>query len=106
MTSTAAQKGKISALHCEPSVAGWLRLVAVERHFGVRRLVSYQVPLEIGQQTLAATVVADLNAIKLRGDNPEGLVRVDSRRWAVINDNHYGRRMGPTYLSFLTLAPW
>ena len=50
LTSTAEQKGKVSALHCDldPASEGGLRLVAVERHFSVRRLVAYRVPSRSG----------------------------------------------------------
>lgn len=105
LSSSAAQKGKISALHCDLAAAPaeGLRLLSVERHFDVRRLVSYAVPPRATQPPLLPTVVADLAVMGIKGDNPEGLVRMKSGRWAVINDNHYGRQMGLSYLSFLKL---
>jgi hypothetical protein len=105
LSSEAKLKGKISALHCEvaPSPKGGLTVTAVERHFLVRRVVRYQVPANVGATPLAPAVLLDLAAAGIKGDNPEGLVRLDDKRWAVINDNHYGRQMGPSYLATFEL---
>ena len=105
MSSEAKLKGKISALHCDvaPSQEGGLTVTAVERHFQVRRVVRYQVPANAGATPLAPTVLLNLTAAGIKGDNPEGLVRLDNKRWAVINDNHYGRQMGPSYLATFEL---
>jgi len=106
LTSDASQKGKISALHCEPGPAGALRLATIERHFGLRRLVLYDIPAGGGDgEVLRARRIVQLSEAQVAGANPEGLCRLDRGRWAVINDNHYGRRQGPTILSVLKVEP-
>ncbi len=108
LSSDADQKGKVSALHCRQAEDGALHVYAVERHFKVRRLLYFKVPPGGGTEeakALRPQRMVNLQASKLGGPNPEGLCRLDSERWAIVNDNHYGRRQGDTFLSVLRITP-
>lgn len=98
LTSTEAENGKISALDCQPEAEGTIRLRAIERHFGVRRILSAVIPGRGEGQVLDAQVELDLQASVPDRTNPEGLALLPDGRLAVINDNHYHTRQGDSVL--------
>jgi hypothetical protein len=88
--------GKISALECRSNAHG-LEVIAVERHFGVRRIITFDMPFEKSQQHLDARVVLDLERLLPSESNPEGITWGPGKVLLVV-DNHYGERTGPNEL--------
>lgn len=86
LTST---KGKISALFCTFAPDGTAQVTAIERHYGVSRILSFELPPTAAEVT--PTIAMDLWPLvrdryrqKL---NLEGIVRTADGRWILINDN-------------------
>lgn len=94
--------GKISALDCQLEGEG-LRVYAVERHFGVCRILSFVVPLGAAPRAvIEPTVLVDLAAAGGELPNFEGLLRrPDGRLW-LISDNDYGGASGPAVTWLVT----
>ncbi|MFT3698533.1 MAG: hypothetical protein QM831_35640 [Kofleriaceae bacterium] len=93
-----SDKGKISAIDCDFGMG--LEVRAIERHYGVSRIVSFDVVP--GKPELAAVVDLDLWPIvrdhyheKL---NLEGIVTTPDGRWVLINDDQGANVDGPTML--------
>lgn len=87
-----SETGKISALDCRRD-GDAIDVFAIERHYGVMRVVRFA--LREGDTRVTPRVVYDL-AGQLEGDpNLEGIAR-DGDELVLINDNHHGRRSGPT----------
>jgi hypothetical protein len=96
--------GKVSALACRPTADGRsLEVLAVERHFGVARLLGFSVPRDGPGGELAPAVLLDLVAAVPRIPNFEGVAFAGGDRVALISDNDYGGVTGPT--EALLLAP-
>jgi len=94
--------GKISALACSFATDGSVDAYAIERHYGVSRILHFTVPAVPGEIT--PTVVVDLDAIFHGAFNFEGLVRLPDGRFVLVNDNQGRTAEGPTDL-FLLHAP-
>lgn len=83
--------GKIAGLDCRER-DGAVELIAIERHFDVRRVLAATItrdpPLVTGQR-----IAADVSDVI--GDNVEGIT-FGSGEWLMITDNHFkNRRDGP-----------
>jgi hypothetical protein len=88
--------GKLSALSCTFAPDGTADVLAIERHYGVSRIVHGVVPPGTGD--IAATVELDLFPINGDRLNLEGIVRLPDKRWVLVNDNQGARVDGPTEL--------
>ena len=84
-----SKEGKISALFCTFSVDGTAQVLAIERHYGVSRILTFA--LSPTATDVTPTIAMDLWPIvrdryrqKL---NLEGIVRTADGRWILINDN-------------------
>ena len=88
--------GKISALSCTFAADGTADVLAIERHYGVSRIVHGVATL--GTADIVPTVELDLFPINADRLNLEGLVRLPDKRWVIVNDNQGARTDGPTEL--------
>jgi hypothetical protein len=92
--------GKISAVTCTFAPDGTIDAIAIERHYGVSRVLTFSVPL--GKDLITPDVAVDLWPVvrdryhaKL---NLEGIVKLADGRWVMVNDNQGARVDGPTKL--------
>ncbi|CAN5146932.1 hypothetical protein BH11MYX1_BH11MYX1_44720 [soil metagenome] len=81
--------GKISALFCTFAADGTAQVLAIERHYGVSRILTFAVPPTATDVTPAIAmdlwpIVRDRYREKL---NLEGIVRMADGRWVLVNDN-------------------
>jgi hypothetical protein len=91
-----SKEGKISALHCTLADDGTAEVVAIERHFGVCRILRFAV----GRDDAEVTPVIDLDLTAILRDalNLEGIARLPDGRLVSINDNQSRTAKGPTEL--------
>ena len=93
--------GKLSALDCR-SIDGEIVALAVERHFGVARLIRFEVPASSTGVWLEPRVVADLAARIDPLPNFEGLSWADDGSVVLLTDNRYrGPIREPSTLYFV-----
>ena len=106
-----SRKGKLAGIICERHDDGTEHVLAIERHFGVMRLLDIPLP-RVAPVAKTATsiepvVLRNLDAWMRRqspSPNFEGLARVDDDRLALLVDNQFhGQRTGPSELWFLQL---
>lgn len=98
-----SDEGKLAALSCS-HVTGGTELLAVERHFGVLRVLRVVVPVGAGEN-LEPEVALNLDDWVTEADSPnlEGLVHFGDRI-AMVADNHYrGRPSGDNTLYWFAL---
>ena len=95
------KKGKISALTCTIADDGTAQVVAIERHYGVSRLLRFT--LKRGDVEVTPTLDIDLQPILHDSLNLEGIARLPDGRLVTINDNQGSKPYGPTEL--LVFAP-
>jgi hypothetical protein len=91
--------GKLSALTCALAPDGSGEAYAIERHYGVHRILHFHVPATAGE--IVPDVVVDLDAIFHGAFNMEGLVRLPDGRFVLVNDNQGHKAEGPTELFVL-----
>ena len=94
--------GKISALDCWLD-DGRLRVIAIERHFEVTRILGFDVGA--GPGPIVPTVLVDLGPILHGSLNLEGLVRLADGHLIAVVDNQYGRLTGPDELLWFAAIP-
>lgn len=87
--------GKISALHCTFEPDGTAHAVAVERHYGVSRVLSFDVPR--GAADITPKVEHDLAPV-VGSLNIEGIAKLPDGRLVLVNDNQGATASGPTKL--------
>lgn len=92
--------GKISALSCTFAADGTADVIAIERHFGVSRIITFTSPAAAGDITPKIAldlweIVRDRYHEKL---NLEGIVKLADGRWVMVNDNQGATVDGPTKL--------
>lgn len=93
--------GKLAALDCR-FADGAIEALAVERHFGVSRLVRFRVPLGPEAQSIEPVVVADLSKLITPLPNFEGLAWLDDGSSVLLTDNRYrGPVTEPSRLYFI-----
>lgn len=80
-----SEAGKISSLDCTIDAAGTAHVWAIERHFGVSRILRFELPLGATQVTPRVTL--DLSEILQDSLNLEGIVQLPDGRLVAINDN-------------------
>jgi hypothetical protein len=90
------KKGKISAMYCTIADDGTAQVLAIERHFGVVRLLSFTVGRDSADIT--PTVERDLFPILHDNFNLEGITKLADGRLVLINDNQGHKAEGPTQL--------
>jgi hypothetical protein len=95
-----SDRGKISALHCTFDAEGDAQVVAIERHFGVARILKFTVGRDDVEVTPAIEI--DLHPILRDALNLEGIVRLPDGRLVAINDNQARTANGPTQLLVFT----
>jgi hypothetical protein len=91
--------GKISAMYCTIGDDGTAQVVAIERHFGVVRLLTFTV----GRDTAEITPAVKLDLFPVLHDNfnLEGITKLPDGRLVLINDNQNKAAVGPTQLFVL-----
>ncbi len=80
-----SETGKLSALDCTIDPDGTAHVWAIERHFGISRILRFDVLPGATQVTPRITL--DLSSILDNSLNLEGIVQVSDGRLVVINDN-------------------
>lgn len=90
-----SKTGKLSALDCWRDGAR-VRAIAIERHFGVTRILGFDLGPVAGEVT--PEVMLDLGPILRGALNLEGVVRLADGRVVAVVDNQYGRITGPDEL--------
>lgn len=92
--------GKLAALDCRESEES-IEALAVERHYGVARLVRFTVPRGEGQ-SIDPRVVSDLSKLVAPVPNFEGLVWLEDGSAVLVTDNRYrGSATDPSRLYFI-----
>jgi len=89
-------RGKLSALSCRFDNDGSVDVIAIERHYGVCRLLHFTVGPHDAEVT--PTVELDLFPVLHDSLNLEGIVRLPDGRLVAINDNQSKRARGVTQL--------
>ncbi len=96
-----SKTGKLAAMSCRV-IDGSIVALAVERHFGVSRLLRFNIPHGPEGQWIEPTVVADLSELISPLPNFEGLAWMEDGSAVVVTDNQYGRGTGePSRLYFI-----
>ena len=96
-----SDSGKLAALDCRAR-NGAIEALAVERHYGVSRLLRFTVPRGPEAQRIEPSVVADLSKLIAPLPNFEGLAWLADGSVALLTDNQYRRRAEePTRLYFI-----
>lgn len=98
--------GRIAALQCRivPERPEFIEVLAIERHFGVGRLLHAWVPRHVSGAPpaevlrITPTVLADLSQLLQPIVNFEGAAWLPSGRVALVTDNHMMCVRGETYL--------
>lgn len=99
-------EGKLSALVCRPAPGGVL-VYAVERHFGVSHLLRFVVPFEGSGGDITPELVLDLDELFSETIlNFEGIAFMPDGRLALISDNFWRERTGPSFLVQLDASLW
>jgi hypothetical protein len=97
-----SKTGKLSAMSCHV-VNGSIVALAVERHFGVSRLLRFQIPQGPEGQWIEPKVVLDLTESIDPLPNFEGLAWLEDGSVVLLTDNKY--RRGPREPSRLYFIP-
>lgn len=104
-----SRTGKLAGIGCRRMPGGGAQVVAVERHFGVTRILGFDLPPPHDQAPVAIEprVLANLDDWVRSLEQPpnfEGVVLLDDGRVALLVDNQYrGEQTGPSELWFVTL---
>ena len=94
------EDGKLAALDCR-ELEGSIEVLAVERHYGVARLLRFSVPRGEGQ-SIEPRVVTDLSKLVAPMPNFEGLIWQEDGSVVLLTDNQYrGSAGGPSRLYFI-----
>lgn len=94
--------GKLAAIDCRVK-NGVIEALAVERHYGVSRLIRFEIPQGPESQRIEPTVATDLSKLVSPLPNFEGLAWLDDGAALLVTDNKYKR--GPEGPSRLFLIP-
>lgn len=84
------ETGKLAALDCRDA-DGVIEALAVERHYGVSRLLRFRVPHGPIGQRIEPAVAADLSTLISPLPNFEGLVWLEDGSVVLLTDNKYRR---------------
>ncbi|MEM6531189.1 MAG: esterase-like activity of phytase family protein [Myxococcota bacterium] len=94
-----SETGKLSSLECNVR-DGSVDLIAVERHYGVARLLVAKLPLDGKSKTAEVGVFADLSTRLNPLPNLEGIARDQNGVFYAVSDNQGRTVSGPTMLFF------
>ena len=93
--------GKLSSLHC--TVKGELiEVTAIERDYGIARLVAFALPNNGDRRAVSAELVADLSIVP-GIPNMEGVAPLGGNTFVILIDNHSGGVTGPNELLLVAL---
>ena len=93
-----SKTGKLAALGCK-LIGESVVAIAVERHYGVSRLIRFQIPRGPEGQWIEPTLVADLSELVSPLPNFEGLVWMEDGSAVLVTDNkHRGTTGEPSRL--------
>jgi hypothetical protein len=96
-----SKTGKLAAMSCRV-IDGSIVALAVERHFGVSRLLRFNIPQGPEGQWIEPTVAADLSGLISPLPNFEGLAWMEDGSAVVVTDNQYrGAARDPSRLYFI-----
>lgn len=95
--------GKISALACRRDRAGALEAVAIERHYGVARILRFPLPAAPQPDPIQPTVAIDLAAVLGDVPNFEGIAWDGDDHALLISDNQMAIVIGPTVVARVRL---
>ncbi|MEZ4361078.1 MAG: esterase-like activity of phytase family protein [Kofleriaceae bacterium] len=93
--------GKLSGLDCRLAADGSFRVLAIERHFAVTKVLRFTAPAAaeaLTQVDLTPEVVLDLGPVLRSGLNLEGVAWTDDGRVAAVVDNQWRTITGPSEL--------
>ena len=92
-----SERGKISALTCrvQDGDGTLIEVRAIERHFGVSRLLAFTLPSSMPETPIEPKVVRSLLEKGDGAPNYEGLAWLPDGRLVLVADNHFGRVSGP-----------
>lgn len=93
-----SDKGKLSALSCTFADDGTVDVFAIERHYGVARIVEFHVGSDLDA---TAKLTLDLQPVLHDALNLEGIARLPNGKLVLINDNQGRSASGPTELLYL-----
>ena len=102
--------GKLSGLSCAAGPGGAVRVTAIERHYGVARLLAFSIPPAPASfqaskpETLSPSLLLDLGELLHPLPNFEGIARRGDDLF-VISDNQQRVTTGPVYLVRFTASP-
>lgn len=94
-----SETGKLSSLECNAR-EGFIDIMAVERHYGVARLVVAKLPLDGKTKTVKVGVFADLSTRLTPLPNIEGIARRRDGNFYAVSDNQGRTVSGPTMLFY------
>ena len=102
--------GKIAGLACRQGTGGDVEVLAIERHFGVMRLLHFTLSLQQpGPQAalaqVAPEILYDFSLDPQALPNFEGVTWLADGRIVLLSDNDYGGVTGPTQGLYLTRLP-
>jgi Esterase-like activity of phytase len=100
LTSSA---GRLASLACRPASENSLEVLAIERQFGVMRLLRFSLPLTTGGPEIEPTIVTDIQHLLSRSPNFEGVAWLPDGRVALISDNEGEGPPEPTAVLLLHL---
>ena len=96
-----SKTGKLAAMDCRIA-NGSIQALAVERHYGVSRLLRFSIPRGPEGQWIEPTVAADLSQSVSPLPNFEGLAWMEDGSAALVTDNqHRGAIRDPSRLYFI-----
>ena len=91
-------KGKISALSCTIADDGTADVLAIERHYGVARILHFVA--KRGDTDITPELVVDIQPVLRDSLNLEGIVKLPDGRMVTVNDNQGSEVKGPTELLY------
>jgi hypothetical protein len=91
-----SKRGKISGMQCTIADDGVAQVTAIERHFGVVRILRFT--LSRDDKDITPTLDMDLFPVLHDNFNFEGVTRLPDGRLVLVNDNQYDTIDGPTEL--------
>jgi hypothetical protein len=96
-----SKTGKLAAIDCR-IVDGSIEALAVERHYGVSRLLRFKIAQGPEEQWIDPTIAADLSQLVSPLPNFEGLAWMEDGSAALVTDNkHRGGPREPSRLYFI-----
>ena len=96
-----SKTGKLAAIDCRVT-AGSIEALAVERHYGVSRLLRFKIARGPEAQWIEPTIAADLSELVSPLPNFEGLAWMEDGSAVLLNDNKYrGVSREPSRLYFI-----